>query len=85
MGNQHLKFLIYERFILRDLLEFILFFISFGNRDYTLTKRSFLTRVNHNKYTTRKSKCYQVVLFLNEVIGPYVLTILCVDMSNIFV
>ena len=38
-----------------------------------------------NKYTTRKSKCYQMVLFLNEVIGPYVLTIFCVDMSNIFV
>ena len=34
-----------------------------------------------NKYTTRKSKCY----FLNEVIGSYVLTIFCVDMSNIFV
>ena len=38
-----------------------------------------------NKYTTRKSKCYQMVLFLNEVIGPYVLTVFCVDMSNIFV
>ena len=38
-----------------------------------------------NKYTTRKSKCYQMVLFLNEVIGSYVLTIFCVDMSKIFV
>ena len=38
-----------------------------------------------NKYTTRKSKRYQMVLFLNEVIGSYVLTIFCVDMSNIFV
>ena len=36
-------------------------------------------------YTTRKSKCYQLVLFLNEVISSYVLTIFCVDMSNIFV
>ena len=40
---------------------------------------------NMDKYTTRKSKCYQMVLFLNEVIGPYVFTIFCVDMSNIFV
>ena len=38
-----------------------------------------------DKYATRKSKCYQMVLFLNEVIGPYVFTIFCVDMSNIFV
>ena len=38
-----------------------------------------------DKYTTRKSKCYQMVLFLNEVIGPYVFPIFCVDMSNIFV
>ena len=38
-----------------------------------------------DKYTTRKSKCYQMVLFLNEAIGPYVLTIFCVDMSNLFV
>ena len=38
-----------------------------------------------DKYTTRKIKCYQMVLFLNEVIGPHVLTIFCVDMSNIFV
>ena len=37
-----------------------------------------------DKYTTRKSKCYQMVLFLNEVICPYVLTNFCVDMSNIF-
>ena len=37
-----------------------------------------------NKYT-RRSKCYQMVLFVNEVIGSYVLTIFCVDMSNIFV
>ena len=38
-----------------------------------------------NKYTTRKSKCYQMVLFLNEALGLYVLTIFCVDMSSIFV
>ena len=38
-----------------------------------------------NKYTTRKSKCYQMVLLLNEAISPYVLTIFCVDMSNLFV
>ena len=38
-----------------------------------------------DKYTTRKSKCYQMVLFLNEVIGPYVITIFCVPVSNIFV
>ena len=38
-----------------------------------------------DKYTTRKSKCYQTVLFLNKVIGPYVFTIFYVDMSNIFV
>ena len=38
-----------------------------------------------NKCTTRKSKCYRWYLFMNEVIGPYVLTIFCVDMSNIFV
>ena len=38
-----------------------------------------------DKYTTRKSKCYQMVLFINKVIGPYVFTIFCVDMSNIFV
>ena len=38
-----------------------------------------------DKYTTRTSKCYQMVPFLNESIGPYVLTIFCVDMSNIFV
>ena len=38
-----------------------------------------------DKYTTRKSECYQMVLFLNEVIGPYVFTIFCVDMFNIFV
>ena len=31
-----------------------------------------------DKYTTRKSKCYQMELFLNEAIGPYVLTIFCV-------
>ena len=33
-----------------------------------------------DKYTTRKSKYYQMVLFLNEVIGPYVFTIFCVHM-----
>ena len=38
-----------------------------------------------DKYTIRKSKCYQMILLLNEVIGPYVFTIFCVDMSNIFV
>ena len=38
-----------------------------------------------DKYTTRKSKCYQMVLFLNEDIGPYLFTIFCVVMSNIFV
>ena len=38
-----------------------------------------------DKYTTRKSKCYQMVLFLNEVIGPYVFTIFCDHMTNIFV
>ena len=38
-----------------------------------------------DKYTTRKSKCYQMVLFLNEAIDPYVLTIFCVDRSNLFV
>ena len=38
-----------------------------------------------DKYTTRKSKCYLMVLFLNEVLCPYLLTIFCVDMSNIFV
>ena len=38
-----------------------------------------------NKYTTRKSKCYQMVPFLNEAICPCVLTIFCADMSNIFV
>ena len=38
-----------------------------------------------DKYVTRKKKCYQMVLFLNEVIDPYVLTIFFVDMSNIFV
>ena len=38
-----------------------------------------------DKYTTRKSKCYQMVLFLNEAISLYVLTIFCVDMSNLFV
>ena len=38
-----------------------------------------------DKYTTRKSKYYQMVLFKNEVIGSYVLTIFCVDISNIFV
>ena len=32
--------------------------------------------------TTRKSKCYQMVLFLNEVIGPYVFTIFCVDIFS---
>ena len=36
-----------------------------------------------DKYTTRK--CQQMVPFLNQVIGPYVFTIYCVDMSNIFV
>ena len=35
-----------------------------------------------NTYTTSKSKCYQMVLFLNEVIGSYVLTMLT---YNIFV
>ena len=30
-------------------------------------------------FTTRKSKCYQIVLFLNEVIGPY-----CFDDSTNF-
>ena len=29
-----------------------------------------------DKYTTWKRKCYQMVLFLNEVIGPYVFTFL---------
>ena len=38
-----------------------------------------------DKYTTRKSKCYQMVLFLNEAICLYVLTIFCVDMPNLFV
>ena len=38
-----------------------------------------------DKCTIRKSKCYQMVLFLNEVIGSYVFTIFCVHMSNIFV
>ena len=38
-----------------------------------------------DKYTTKKMKCYQMVLFLNEVIDPFVFTIFCVDMSNIFV
>ena len=38
-----------------------------------------------DKYTTRKSKCYQMVLFLNEAIGLHVLNIFCVDMSNLFV
>ena len=33
------------------------------------------------KYTTRKSKCYQMVLFLNEVIGRYVFTIFCLIFS----
>ena len=47
------------------------------------TKMNFSEKTD--KYTTRKSKCYQMVLFLNEVICPYVLTIFCVDMSNIFV
>ena len=28
-----------------------------------------------DKYTTRKTKCYQMVVSLNEVIGPYVFTI----------
>ena len=37
-----------------------------------------------DKYTTRKGKGYQMVLLFNDVIGPYVLTIFCVDMSNIF-
>ena len=32
-----------------------------------------------DKYIARKSKCYQMVLFLNEAIGLYVLTIFCVD------
>ena len=40
---------------------------------------------NTNKYPIRKSKCYQMVLFLNEVICLYVLTIFSVDMSNIFI
>ena len=40
---------------------------------------------NTDKYSTRKSKCYQMVLFLSEAIGPYVLTIFCVDISNLFV
>ena len=40
---------------------------------------------NKNKYTIRKSKCYQMVLCLNEVIDSYVLTIFCVDMPNLFV
>ena len=34
-----------------------------------------------DKYTTRKRKCYQMVLFLNEVIGPYVFTIFCVHIT----
>ena len=38
-----------------------------------------------DKYTTRKSKCYQMVLFLNEAICPYVITIFGVDMSKLFV
>ena len=38
-----------------------------------------------DKYTTRKGKSYQMVLFLNNGISPYVFTIFCVDMSNIFV
>ena len=38
-----------------------------------------------DKYTTRKDKCYQMVLILNDVIGPYIFTIFCVEMSNIFV
>ena len=38
-----------------------------------------------DKCTTRKSKCYQMILFLNEAIGLYVLTIFCVDMSNLSV
>ena len=47
------------------------------------TKTNFSEKMD--KYTTRKSKCYQMVLFINEVICPYVLAIFCVDMSNIFV
>ena len=38
-----------------------------------------------DRYTTRTSKCYQMINFLNEIIGPNVFTIFCVDMSNIFV
>ena len=38
-----------------------------------------------DKYTTRKSKCYQMVLILNEAIGPYVLIIFSVDKYNRFV
>ena len=47
------------------------------------TKTNFSEKTD--RYTSRKSKCYQMVLFLNEVICPYVLTIFCVEMSNIFV
>ena len=54
---------------------------NLGEKSFTKTNFSEKT----DKYTTRKSKCYQMVLFLNEVICPYVLTIFCVDMSNIFV
>ena len=32
-----------------------------------------------DKYTIRISKCYQIVLFLNEVISPCVFTTFCVD------
>ena len=44
------------------------------------TKTNFSEKTD--KYITRKTKCYQMVLFSNEVIC---LTIFCVDMSNIFV
>ena len=38
-----------------------------------------------DKYITRKSKHYQMLLFKNEVIDPYVYTIFSVDMANISV
>ena len=34
-----------------------------------------------NKYTTRKSKCYQMVLFLNEVIGSLFSVLTCLIFS----